>query len=220
MGPRAVTAYCVAVVIALAGCGGSSQKSSSGTTTNTTSSASNAATQSSALPAGTPAGLRSIDEPFLTTGELPGFVPRGHLALSTSAQSFVAELPPQERAPEVAKLKALGFVAAVSERLTGSTGLAGEEAVSLVEQYRSPDGASGQVTSQSKQALEHNASTFAVAGIPGARGFGAANDVDSNVAFSVGPYYYIVGVSAPSQSESRRVQLIAAAQSLYGRVRG
>jgi hypothetical protein len=218
LGPVAVGA--VLVTIAFSGCGGSSTSSSLTTAKATTASTGSAAV---APPPGTPAalrGVRGVHGGVLVTGDLPGFVPRGFLAPSTSAQSAVAEYPPAQRASEAARLKALGFIAGISERLApaqgpGATG----EAISLVEQFRSAHGANGEVAAELKQALARGETAFAVAGIPGARGFGSstASPPDANVAFPLGAYYYLVGFgsSAPTRS-----QLITAAQRLYRRVRG
>ena len=210
----------VLVTIAFSSCGGSSTSSS-----QTTAKATTASTGSAAVtpPPGTPAalrGVRGVHGGVLVAGDLPGFVPRGFLAPSTSAQSEVAEFPPERRASEAAKLKALGFIASISERLAPANGIgATGEAISLVEQFRSAHGANGEVAGQLKQALARGETAFAVPGIPGARGFGSstASPPDANVAFPVGAYYYLVGFgsSAPTRS-----QLIAAAQRLYRRVRG
>jgi hypothetical protein len=205
----------VVMAIALAGCGGSSSTSSTATTAST-GRGSTAAT----LPPGTPAALRGPHGGVLLAGDLAGFVPQGYEAPSTSAQSWVAEYPPPQRAPEAARLKALGFVAGIVERLAPvQGGSVNQEAISLVEQYRSPNGAKGEVAAQLNQAHTRGETTFPVAGIPEARGWGtsAASPPDANVAFPVGAYYYLVGFgsSAPTRS-----QLITAAQRLYGRVRG
>ncbi len=209
----------VLVTIAFAGCGGSST-SSSGTTAKATT----ASTVSAAVtpPPGTPAGLRGVHGVHggvLVAGDLPGFVPQGFSPPSTSAQSDVSEYPPPQRASEAARLRALGFIASISERLapangTGHTG----EAISLVEQFRTAKGASGEVAAELRQALARGETAFAVPGIPGARGFGSstASPPDANVAFPVGAYYYLVGFGS---SAPTRAQLIAAAQSLYSRVR-
>jgi hypothetical protein len=211
LGPVAVgTAL---VTIAFSGCGGSST-SSSGTTARATT----ASTGSAAVtpPPGTPAALRGAHGEVLVAGDLPGFVPQGYRAPSTSAQSEVAEYPPAQRASEAARLKALGFIAGISERLAPAQGgVVNEEAISLVEQFRSAHGANGEVAAELKQALARGETAFAVPGIPGARGFGSSRD--ANVAFSVGAYYYLVGFESGTAT---RAQLIAAAQSLYRRVRG
>jgi hypothetical protein len=218
LGPVAVGA--VLVTIAFSGCGGSSTSSS-----QTTAKATTASTGSPAVtpPPGTPAalrGVRGVQGGVLVAGDLQGFVPRGFSAPSTSAQSEVAEYPPAQRASEAARIKALGFIAGINERLAPAQGGRGnEEAISLVEQFRSAHGANGEVAAQLKQALARGETAFAVPGIPGARGFGSssATPPDANVAFPVGAYYYLVGFgsSAPTRS-----QLITAAQRLYRRVRG
>jgi hypothetical protein len=218
LGPVAVGT--VLVTIAFSGCGGSSTSSS-----RTTAKATTASTGSAAVTPqpGTPAalrGVRGVHGGVLVAGDLPGFVPQGYRAPSTSAQSAVAEYPPERRASEAARLKALGFIAGISEQLAPAQGRgATGEAISLVEQFRSAHGASGEVAAELKQALARGETAFAVPGIPGARGFGSStgSPPDANVAFPVGAYYYLVGFgsSAPTRS-----QLITAARRLYGRVRG
>ncbi len=217
LGPMAVGT--VLLTIALSGCGGSST-SSSGTTPKATTASSGTGSAAMTLPPGTPTALRGAHGGVLLAGELPGFVPAGQLKLSTTVQSAVAEMPSEQRAAEEARLKALGFVAGLDEQLAPSTGgVANEGGVSLVELFRSSHGASGEVTSQLKQALKRGESAFAVPGIPGARGFGfsTGSPPDANVAFPVGAYYYLVGFSSSARTRS---QLITAAQTLYRRVRG
>jgi hypothetical protein len=204
------------VAIALSGCGGSSTSSTA--TTASTGKGSTATT----LPPGTPASLRGAHGSVLRAGDLPGFV-NGHLTLSTSAQSWVAEAPPDQRASEAASLKSLGFVAGLDEQLAPSKGgVPGAGGVSLVEQFRSAHGANDEIAAQIKQALRRGESAFTVAGIPGARGFGySGSTTDANVEFAVGPYYYLVGFGFGTGGAGplTRAQLIAAAQSLYSRVR-
>jgi hypothetical protein len=211
LGPVAVATALVA--IAFSGCGGSST-SSSRTTAKATTASSGTGSAAVTPPPGTPAALRGAHGGVLLAGDLAGFVPHGYRAPSTSAQSWVAEYPPEQRAPEAARLKALGFIAGLTEQLAPAHGGAGE-AISNVEQFRSAHGANGDIATQVKQALTRGESAFAVAGIPGARGFGSSRD--ANVAFSVGAYYYLVGFESGTAT---RAQLIAAAQSLYRRVRG
>jgi hypothetical protein len=215
LGPVAVGT--VLAVIALSGCGGSST-SSSGTTVKATTASTGSAAVTPAP--GTPAALRGVHGGVLLAGDLPGFVPQGYRPPSTSAQSWVAGFPPEQRAAEAARLKALGFIAGITENLApAQAGHANEEAVSLVEQFRSAHGATGEVANQVKLALARGEGTFAVAGIPGARGFGVSttSHPDANVAFPVGAYYYLVGFSS---GVATRAQLINAAQRLYSRVRG
>jgi hypothetical protein len=217
LGPVAVgTAL---VTIAVSGCGGSST-SSGRTTAKATTTSSGTGSAAVTPPPGTPAALRGAHGGVLLAGDLPGFVPQGYRAPSTSAQSEVAEFPPEQRASEAARLKALGFIAGISERLMPETPIrVNEEAISLVEQFRSAHGANGEVAAQLKQALARGETAFAVPGIPGARGFGfsTGSPPDANVAFPVGAYYYLVGFSSSARTRS---QLITAAQTLYRRVRG
>src|SRR3984893_580233 len=215
-----VAVGCGLMAIAFSGCGGSSAPSSA-TTAKATTAPSGTGSAATTLPPGTPAALRGAHGSVLRAGELPGFVPQGPLTLSTSAQSAVAEAPPDQRASEAASVKALGFVAGLVEKLAPSKGgVAGEGGVSLVELFRSSHGASGEVASQLKQALKRGESAFAVPGIPGARGFGfSGSSTNANVAFAVGPYYYLVGFGTGGSGGPTRAQLIAAAQSLYRRVR-
>lgn len=153
------------------------------------------------------------------SGDLAGFVTKGFRPPSTSAQSWVEVFPPALRAAEAAKLKALGFIAGINERLGPEHGPeSAGEAISLVEQFRSARGADGEVASELKQAVGRGESTFAVPGIPGARGFGSStsNPPDANIAFPVGAYYYLVGFGSAAVT---RPQLITAAQRLYSRAR-
>jgi hypothetical protein len=203
--------------LALFGCGSSSSSSSTAsgpTTAKTTPTSSGTGSAAATPPPGTPAALRGVHGGTLLAGDLSGFVPQRYRAPSTSAQSWVAEYPPEQRAPEAARLKALGFIAGITEQLAPAHGGAGE-AISTVEQFRSAHGANGDIATQVTQALARGESAFAVAGIPGARGFGSSTDAD--VAFAVGAYYYLVGFESATAT---RTQLIAAAQSLYRRVRG
>src|SRR5438552_2591088 len=126
----------VLVTIAFSGCGGGSSTPSSRTTAST-------GTRSAALalPPGTPAALRGPHGGMLLAGDLPGFDPHGYRGPSTSAQSWVAEFPPEQRASEAARLKALGFIAGITEQLgPPQGGAAAGEAISLVEQFRSAHG--------------------------------------------------------------------------------
>jgi hypothetical protein len=218
LGPVAVGA--VLMAIGFSGCGGNSTPSSA-TTAKATTAPRGTGSAATTPPPGTPAALRGTHGALLLAGELRGFAPAGQLKLSTTAQRAVAEDPPAQRAAEEARLEALGFIAGLEERLAPTNGIgATGEAISAVELFRSSHGASGEVASQLKQALKRRESAFAVPGIPGARGFGfTGSSTNANVAFAVGPYYYLVGFGAPSASAPTRAQLIAAAQSLYRRVR-
>jgi hypothetical protein len=208
----------VLVTIALSGCGGSSGSSSSKTAT-TAPSANGTGSAAASLPPGTPTALRGPNGVMLVAGELPGFVPSGYRPPATSPQSWVAEYPPPQRAPEAARLKAVGFVAGINEHLAPTMGGNGE-AISNVEQFRSAKGATAEVAAQVNQALGRHETPFAVAGIPGARGWGFSQSSmpDANIAFAVGAYYYLIGFGTSAAIAPTHTQLIAAAQSLYRRV--
>lgn len=90
------------------------------------------------LPPGTPAALRGPHGGVLRAGDLAGFVPQGYRPPSTSAQSWVAEFPPEQRASEAARLKAAGFVAGIGEQLAPAQGGGtNREGISVVEHFRS-----------------------------------------------------------------------------------
>jgi len=55
---------------------------------------------------------------------------------------------------------------------------------------------------------------------PAASASTASQGPNANVAFAVGPDYYLVGFQAHANGGPTRAQLIAAAQSLYHRVHG
>jgi hypothetical protein len=159
----------------------------------------------------------------LIAGDLPGLAPQGRRTLAINANSWVAEegLPQYERAKEVRRLEGLGFVRAVRERLV-SAAENGPEAISIVVQFRSLHGALADAATEVRMGEAHGASPFAVPTIPGARGFGGANGGTTgyNVAFAVGPYYYLVGVgygTGTPQAPTRQ-NLITAARRLYARV--
>jgi hypothetical protein len=215
---RPVIVLTIAVTIALCGCGGGGASSS--TTTAKAPTPASGGSAAVAPPPGTPAALRGVHGGVLLAGDLPGFVPKGYRPPSTSPQSWVAEFPPEQRAAEAARLKALGFLAGITEQLAPANGgAADQEAISLVEQFRSAQGADGEIASQLTQARIRGEKAFAVGGIPGARGWGSSStSTVANVEFAIGPYYYLVGFSAPAASAPTHAQLIAAAQRLYGRV--
>ena len=59
-----------------------------------------------------------------------------------------------------------------------------------------------------------------VGGISRLQGCNRDHRFGANVAFAVGPYYYLVGFGSSGVGAPTHAQLIAAAQRLYGRVRG
>lgn len=160
---------------------------------------------------------------MLVAGDLPGYAPEGQPTLGTNAKIWVAEQhePTTEEPKQVRRLEALGFVRGVNEHLVQSTHN-GSEAISVVNQLRSPRAALANVENEVKMAATRGEKSFAVASIPDARGFGGifGMSTDYNVAFAVGPYYYLVGVgyTTGTPGAPTREQLITAAQRLYARV--
>jgi hypothetical protein len=204
---------------ALAGCGGTSNKATTSSTA-AVSSAAQAPPSTTHLPPGAPSALRGVFGRVLVAGELPGFNPQGRRILGINAASWVVadEYPPSQRAREAARLRSLGFVVAVRERLAPTNG-GKSEAISVVQQFRTPSAARADLAFETRPI--GNETTFAVATIPGARGFGGSSSEGSgqNVAFTKGPYFYLVGVGAPSgASLLSRATLLAAALHLYDHV--
>lgn len=216
---RALSVVLVVLLAAsAAGCGGSSKTTAS---TSTTASASTAP-QPATVPSNAPPAVRALAARLLVADDLRGLVPQGQDAIATNAQSWVHEYPPPEQEPEKRRLESLGFVRGVSEHLAGST-KNGAEGVSVAIQFRSPHSAVTNVEDEAKS-VHFGTKTFAVAGIPGAKGLGGVlgSETDYNVAFAVGPYYYLVGEGyrTGTSGAPTREQLITAAQRLYARVRG
>jgi hypothetical protein len=209
-----VLAACV-----LAGCGGSSHKATTSSTTPA-SSAGQAPPSTSHLPPGAPLALRGVFGRVLVAGELPGFNPHGRRILGINAANWVVadEYPPSQRTHEAARLQSLGFVAAVREQLAPTDG-SHAEAISIVQQFRTPSAARTDLATETRP-IGHE-TTFAVAAISGARGFGGSSSESSgeNVAFTKGRYFYLVGVGAQTGvSLPSHATIIAAALHLYDRV--
>ncbi len=205
-------------ITALGGCGGSSN-----TTTSSSSTPAKAAVAPSAKPPpGAPPALRGVRGRVLSAGELPGYTP-GTRVLGINAASWVheEELPGAQQAAETARLQGLGLIAAIREHLSPANGSAAE-ALSIVEQFRSPAAAGTELAFEVRNGMGPGAREFAVPSIPGARGFGGSSSKSSgiNVAFAKGAYYYLVGAGWPAGTPAAptRAALIAAALSLYDRV--
>lgn len=203
----------------LAGCGGTSHKATTSSSA-TVSSAPQAPPSTTHLPPGAPPALRGVFGRVLVAGELGGFNPHGRRILGTNAANWVVadEYPPTQRTREAARLQSLGFVAAVREQLAPTDG-SHAEAISIVQQFRTPSAARTDLAAETRPI--GNETTFAVAAIPGARGFGGSSAESSgeNVAFTKGPYFYLVGVGAQTGvSLPSHATLIAAALRLYNRL--
>ncbi|MGH2871295.1 MAG: hypothetical protein ACRDL5_02420 [Solirubrobacteraceae bacterium] len=215
------------VMLAVAGCGGSSKHGA--TSSHTRAGATSAAAQK---PTGSPpAALAGVRGRVLRAGEMKGFSPQGRRLLGINPQSWVAEavgasLSDAQQAAEIALLQREGFVAAVSENLSATLSAGGGDVpgLSIVEQFRSPGGARAELSAnirQDKAGPSPGArfEPFPVSRIPAARGFGYSGTSAANVAFTKGSYYYLVGAGgSPSGSGSARALVIAAARHLYHRV--
>src|SRR2546425_1002634 len=213
--PRLSTLSGLAVLVVLAGCGGKS---------HTTSTATTGGPVSPQAPESAPPAARSIGTRVLQPAELPGFASQGTRP-STSAADWVNQnaLPKAQAAKEVARLKGLGFIAGANEQLATKNGDA--EGLSIVEQFTSPRGASGELAAQlRKSRASRNYAAFRVSGIPGARGFDLSDkrSTGHNVVFTDGPYYYLVGTGTATGTPRAptRADTIDAAFRLYRRVHG
>jgi hypothetical protein len=141
------------------------------------------------------------------------------LAPSTT-QGFITTAPPATIRP-TGRLERLGFIAGVNEQLHGVYPLKAQ-AVSVVEHFRTAGAAQAELAYRSRTLTSGHAPTperFSVAGIPGAVGWGehAGATTDTNIMFTSGSYYYLVGagVDGAGHGAPARTNLIAAAQTLY-----
>lgn len=141
------------------------------------------------------------------------------LAPST-ARGFIRTAPPATIRP-TGRLERLGFIAGVNEQLHGVYPLKAQ-AVSIIEHFRTAGAAQGELAYRYRTLISGHArklERFSVAGIPGAVGWGehAGTTTDTNVMFTSGSYYYLVGagVDGAGHGAPSRMNLIAAAQTLY-----
>jgi hypothetical protein len=207
--PRRLTAASLAATLGLIGAGGFAVSQLGG--------GGKASPAAAAVPARPP--LRLTDR-VLSAGAIPGMVAIQSPSVVRSASRWATTVE-QSLSParETARLRALGYVGGLAEQLHGRYPVMAE-GISVVEQYRSPAGARAELAYQYAR-LKHSANskfaTFPVA-IPGGHGVSvtSAGTVGLNVMFAAGPYYYVVGTGAPSDSRSTpsQAQLVAAAQVL------
>jgi len=203
--------------LALAACGGSSDKSTTARTATAQRPPSAQASPSN------PAAAAGLDAHVLKDGDLPGFTAQVIRAGTTPDEWAQAEnLPPEQQAKEAAKIKRLGFVSGLSEQLASSNGTP-VQALSLVERFRSPAAANQELAHQIQSSKASGGyKAFPVPGIPGARGFDGSDGQSSghNVAFTDGVYYHLVGAGWPTGTPNppTRAKVISAAQRLYRRV--
>lgn len=141
------------------------------------------------------------------------------LAPST-ARGFIRTAPLATIRP-TGRLERLGFITGVNEQLHGIYPLKAQ-AVSIVEHFRTARGAQAELAYRYRTLTSGHAQTperFSVAGIPGAVGWGehAGATTDTNIMFTSGSYYYLVGagVDGAGHGAPARTNLIAAAQTLY-----
>jgi hypothetical protein len=217
----------VAVALAASGCGGGSNSSSS-TSAGPPPGAPPGAKRfgPGGPPPGPPAGgarpTHGIGALTLSPSELPGFQSNG-VSTATSAATFASleGFPAAAGTTESGRLRRAGFIAGAVEHLSTNNGA---EGLSIVEQFGTAARARAEVGSQTKPPSGVKQVSFAVAGIPGALGFenSSPRSDGRNIAFSVGSYYYLVGVGFASglQNPPTRADLIAAAQRLHKRVHG
>ena len=205
-----------AAALILAGCGGGGHKTSSSfihasTQTQTTGTSPQAATPASGLTGH-----------VLANNELPGFTGAAPV-VERDPRLYLVEnqTPSSDLGSETARLRQLGFVAAINQNLKGR----GQGALSVVEQFRSPASARSEFAHE-LAIFEGQAGTsfvpFKVSGVPGAVGFGESGPSGGgiNVAWADGDYYYLVGETVPSITKSTESTLTTAAHHLYRRTHG
>jgi hypothetical protein len=202
----AITALLVAAAGLISGCGGSHKSS---TTTSATPQPS-----STPAPSAPPSGIRGR---LLTNNELPSFQ-SVHVTVAPSSSSWLATepgAPPHELAAEKAMLIHNGFQSGAREDLTRGP----IPALSIVEQFQSPQAARAALAfydALNKSDAGPAFKAFSVHGIPGAQGLADATGHGVNIAFTDGPYYYLVGEGGGGAA--RIAALNAAATHLYNRV--
>jgi hypothetical protein len=160
------------------------------------------------------ANTLSLTQRVLSAGEFAGMKPSASPSVTTGAAAWAAG-----NASQAKQLRSLDFIAGVSENLVTS-GNQNRYGLSLVMRFKSAAGAASEL----KIASSTNGpwKYFTVTGIPGARGFEGGNKTQGgvNVAFTVGPYYYLEGAGWQSGSTNvvSNSTTIAVAQRIYHRV--
>ncbi|HEX4008818.1 MAG TPA: hypothetical protein VHX62_02350 [Solirubrobacteraceae bacterium] len=149
--------------------------------------------------AGTPATPAAPAIPMTMTQRVlppttfPGFIETQRPSVIRNAGAWAKLEPAGSLTSTTARLRAIGFVAGVSEQLHGVRVPA--EAVSTAERYRTAAGADAQLRYESNRlASMPNAAQFAVPGVPGAIGITLNENgvMAGDVLFTVGAYYYVV----------------------------
>jgi hypothetical protein len=160
-------------------------------------------------------------------GEFAGFGPFGpaHVKTLTTPSAFVdayQQAATQSQVSErVALLRREGFVAVATEQL-GSL-KANRGGLSWAMELGSPAAAKSELAREVRSDESHgHVSRFVVGGIPSVAAFrlGTSSNGGDNVLFSDGRFLYFVGDGWSPGGKPARAALIAAAQTLYKRVRG
>jgi hypothetical protein len=164
---------------------------------------------------------------LIAHGELAGFGPFGpaHVKTFTTPASFLAAYQqaatPSQVSEWVALLKREGFVAVAAEQLGSLT--ANRGGLSWAMELGSSADAQSELAKEVRSDESHGpVSRFVVGGIPTASAFrlGTSSSGGDNILFSDGRFLYFVGVGWSAGGQPARAALIAAAQTLYKRVRG
>ncbi len=161
-----------------------------------------------------------LTQRVLPASALRGFIITQRLTTVRRAQTWAARVERSTTpAREAARLERLGFVAGVREQLHGRFPLAAE-AVSVVERYRTLDGARAELAYQRAMAetgwADEHVTLLRGIAIPGAVGWIARGPhiAALNIMFRVGRDFYIVGSSAAPGTRGAPTagQMIGAAQ--------
>jgi hypothetical protein len=160
-------------------------------------------------------------------GEFAGFGPFGpaHVKTLTTPTAFVdayQQAATQSQVSErVALLRREGFVAVATEQL-GSL-KANRGGLSWAMELGSPAAAKSELAKEVRSDESHGpVARFVVGGVPSAVAFrlGTSSSGGDNILFSDGRFLYFVGDGWSPGGKPARAALIAAAQTLYKRVRG
>ena len=187
------------------------------------------------LPVAVTARSETIGKPLHITGrllqanELPAFVPAERAGVVTNVTAW-NKVAPSGGVDVTNRLRKAGFVAAVREDLRWTKGT-DRGALSAVVRLGSARAAQAEIAQELRDFAHEPGSRgvltytpFRVSTIPGAHGFSktATDGAGHNIVFADGPFTYHVGVGWGPQVKDppTRVQLIAAATSLYLRVHG
>lgn len=160
----------------------------------------------------------------LPSNAFPEFVATSRPAVVSDATAWASSAEHSVAlASETARLRQLGFVAGVAEQLRGLYP-GTNRAISSVEQFSSPAAARAELAYQHKRLSAGNATSFNVAGIPGAVGVKASNrrTASVDVMFAAGSYYYLIGSQSPRAAHGALTprQLIGGAEAMYLLING